>query len=211
VYIKKLAIFIAIILILFLLFLKKEDAMQQEQNFNIKAIIGLGNPGQKYVLNRHNIGFLIVDQLADRYNAFWDSKPNMELATVNIGGENILLIKPQTFMNDSGKVIPFLQKKGIKAENILVVHDELEFPFGKVKIRQGGSARGHNGLRSIIDRCGKEFVRLRFGIGRPAIKEMVSHHVLSNFTEDNSELERLIFESVDMIEELLASDSIQKE
>jgi len=185
--------------------------MPEEQNFDIKAIIGLGNPGPKYALNRHNIGFLIVDQLADRYNVFWEYRPNMELSTVNIGGKNVLLIKPQTFMNDSGKVVPFLQKKGIKAENILVVHDELEFPFGKVKIRQGGSARGHNGLRSIIDRCGKEFVRLRFGIGRPVTKEIVSHHVLSNFTEDNSELERLIFESVDMIEELLASDSIQKE
>ena len=206
---KKIIFFIVLILVLFFLSQRKRMYMPEKQSFDIKAIIGLGNPGQKYALNRHNIGFLIVDQLADRYNAFWESRPNMELATVNMGGKNVLLIKPQTFMNDSGKVIPFLQKKGIKAENILVVHDELEFPFGKVKIRQGGSARGHNGLRSIIDRCGKEFVRLRFGIGRPAIKEMVSHHVLSNFTEDNSELERLIFESVDMIEELLAPDSIQ--
>ena len=177
--------------------------MQEEQNFDIKAIIGLGNPGPKYVLNRHNIGFLIVDQLADRYNASWDSKPNMEVATVNINDKNILLIKPQTFMNDSGKVIPFLQKKGIKTENILVVHDELEFPFGKIRIRQGGSARGHNGLRSIIEHCGKEFVRLGFGIGRPPLKEMVSKHVLSNFTESNEALEEHIYQAVDMIEGLL--------
>ena len=177
--------------------------MQEEQNFDIKAIIGLGNPGPKYALNRHNIGFLIVDQLADRYNASWDSKPNMEVATVNINDKNILLIKPQTFMNDSGKVIPFLQKKGIKAENILVVHDELEFPFGKIKVRQGGSARGHNGLRSIIEHCGKEFVRLRFGIGRPPLKEMVSKHVLSNFTESNEALEERVYQAVDMIEGLL--------
>lgn len=199
---KKLIIFVIAIILIF--FLSKRMYMRQEQNFDIKAIIGLGNPGPKYALNRHNIGFLIVDQLADRYNAFWDSKPNMELSTVSIQGKNVLLIKPQTFMNDSGKVIPFLQKKGIKAENILVVHDELEFPFGKVKIRQGGSARGHNGLRSIIDRCGKEFARLRFGIGRPLIKEMVSHHVLSNFDESHDELEKLIFDSVDMIEGLFA-------
>ena len=181
--------------------------MPEEQNFDIKVIIGLGNPGPKYVLNRHNIGFLVVDQLADRYNAFWDSRPHMEFATVNIEGKNILLIKPKTFMNDSGKVIPFLQKKGIKPENILVVHDELEFPFGKIKIRQGGSARGHNGLRSIIDHCGKEFIRLRFGIGRPQIKEMVGRYVLTNFSESHDELEKLIFESVDMIEDLVNKKS----
>jgi len=177
--------------------------MQDEQSFDIKAIIGLGNPGPKYVLNRHNIGFLILDQLADRYNASWETKLNMELATVRIKDKNILLIKPQTFMNESGKVIPFLQKKGIKAEHILVVHDELEFPFGKIKIRQGGSARGHNGLRSIIEYCGKEFARLRFGIGRPPLKEMVSQHVLSNFTESNQELEGAMYQAVDMIEEIL--------
>lgn len=176
--------------------------MQDDQNFNIKAIVGLGNPGPKYVLNRHNIGFLILDQLADKYNASWDSKQNMDIAIVNIKDNNILLIKPQTFMNDSGKVIPFLQKKGIKAENILVVHDELEFPFGKVAVKKGGSARGHNGLRSIIEHCGKEFARLRFGIGRPVTKEMVSKYVLSNFTESNQLLEEFIYQAVEMIEDL---------
>jgi len=178
--------------------------MQEQQHFEIKAIIGLGNPGPKYAFNRHNIGFIVVDAIADRFNGFWDTKPNMEVATVTIQGKNILLIKPQTFMNTSGKVIPFLQKKGIKAENILVVHDELEMPFGKVKIKQGGSARGHNGLRSIIEYCGKEFVRLRFGIGRPAEKSMVSRHVLSNFTESDQEIEALVDQSVELIERLFA-------
>jgi len=200
-------IFVIIFLFVLMFFLSKQFSrmfMQEAQNFDIKVIIGLGNPGGKYSLNRHNIGFLIVDAMADRYNGFWDSKKNMEVATITLQGKNILLIKPQTFMNDSGKVIPFLQKKGIKAENILVVHDELEFPFGKIKVRQGGSARGHNGLRSIIEYCGKEFIRLRFGIGRPALKEMVSHHVLSNFIETSQELEELIYQSVDMIEDLFA-------
>ncbi|MFC1842633.1 aminoacyl-tRNA hydrolase [Candidatus Dependentiae bacterium] len=181
--------------------------MQEEQRFDIKAIIGLGNPGHKYALNRHNIGFLILDALGDKYNAVWEQRPNMELAPVTIHSKNILLIKPQTFMNDSGKVIPFLQKKGIKAENILVIHDELEFPFGKIRVRKGGSARGHNGLRSIIEHCGKEFIRLRFGIGRPISKDMVSKHVLSNFSETDQELEKEIYKSVDAIEELFLQDS----
>lgn len=176
--------------------------MQEQQNFEIKAIVGLGNPGSKYAFNRHNIGFIVVDAIADRFNGSWDAKPNMEFSTVSIKDKNILLIKPQTFMNVSGKVIPFLQKKGIKAENILVVHDELELPFGKVKIKQGGSARGHNGLRSIIEYCGKEFVRLRFGIGRPEDKSMVSRYVLSNFTESDQEIETLVNQSVDLIESL---------
>lgn len=194
--------------------------MQEKQNFDIKAIIGLGNPGHKFELNRHNIGFLILNALGDRYNAHWQAKPNMEFAEISIGEEigqevgekagagvgkgpkNILLIKPQTFMNDSGKVIGFLQKKGIKPEHILVVHDEMEFPFSKLQVRLGGSARGHNGLKSIIEHCGPEFFRLRFGISRPVNKDMVSQHVLSNFEQDSQDLEAAIYKAVDMIEDL---------
>jgi PTH1 family peptidyl-tRNA hydrolase len=91
----------------------------------------------------------------------------MLLAEVMINNKKVLLIKPQAFMNSSGNVIPFLSKQGIKAENILVVHDELEQPFGKISFKVGGSARGHNGVRSIIAACGENFVRVRFGIGRP--------------------------------------------
>ena len=176
--------------------------MQEKQNFYIKAIIGLGNPGHKFELNRHNIGFLIVNALGDRYGASWDDKPNMELAEIEVNSKKILLIKPQTFMNDSGKVIGFLQKNGIKPENILVVHDELEFPFSKLQIRLGGSARGHNGLKSIIEHCGPEFVRLRFGTDRPADREMVSNYVLSNFTQNSQDLEAAIYKAVNMIEAL---------
>lgn len=168
----------------------------------ILAIVGLGNPGQKYRENRHNIGFRVVDALADRYGASWQKKDVMELAAVEINGNKILLIKPQTFMNLSGKVIPFLTKQGIKQENILVVHDELEYPFGKITVRVGGSARGHNGLRSIIDYCGKNFVRLRFGIGRPEEKSMVGTYVLQNFSEDSAKVDQLIDQAVDMIEKI---------
>jgi len=173
-----------------------------------RVIIGLGNPGPKYSFNRHNIGFLVLDMLSDRHEGSWQKKEFMEISSIRINEQKVFLVKPQTFMNNSGKVIPFLNKQGIKAEDILVVHDELEYPFGKIKIRFGGSARGHNGLRSIIQHCGKDFYRLRFGIGRPEKKEMVGSYVLQNFSEPTKEVESMIEQSVEMIEELFASAEI---
>jgi len=169
----------------------------------ILAVIGLGNPGVKYHGTRHNIGFRVVDALAQRYGGKWQEKELFDLATIQIGDKKLLLVKPQTFMNQSGKVMPFLNKKGIKAENVLVVHDELEYPFGKIKIRFGGSARGHNGLRSIIEHVGKEFARLRFGIGRPEDRKMVGNYVLQNFAEPLAEVEQLIEDSAGLIENLI--------
>jgi peptidyl-tRNA hydrolase, PTH1 family len=168
---------------------------------NIKAIIGLGNPGMQYRNNRHNIGFKVLDALADRHGAKWNEKPLMHVADIQLNNQKVLLIKPQTFMNTSGQVIPFLQKKGIEAQNILVVHDELEKAFGSIMIRQGGSHRGHNGLRSLIGSCGQDFWRIRFGIGRPENKDDVSDYVLSNFQEDPAEIVRLIEEVIELIEE----------
>jgi len=171
-------------------------------DLDIKAIIGLGNSGPKYERTRHNIGFRIVDQLAQRYGSSWQKKGIMEIAPIMIGDTKILLVKPQTFMNNSGNVIPLLAKQGIKAENILVVHDELEKPFGNLSFRIGGSARGHNGLRSLIQACGPDFARLRFGIGRPEQKEEVGDYVLRNFLPaEQQELERLIDDAADMIEQ----------
>jgi PTH1 family peptidyl-tRNA hydrolase len=106
-------------------------------------------------------------------------------------------------MNDSGKVIPGLLKQGIKPENILVIHDELEQPFGKIQIRMGGSARGHNGLKSIIAACGDQFARMRFGIARPAIKEDVPEYVLEKFKENPAELDQLIHKAVAEIDKLI--------
>lgn len=171
----------------------------------ILAIIGLGNVGAQYRQTRHNIGFMIVDELANRYGGQWEHKELMDVATIRIGEKKVLLLKPQLFMNRSGCVIPFLNKQGIKPENILVAHDELEFPFGKMQTRFEGSARGHNGLRSLIEHCGTGFARLRFGIGRPERKEMVATYVLQNFSEDIVELDRLIQEAADKIEQVIAS------
>ena len=177
--------------------------MDQIQKSQIKAIIGLGNPGRQYMHTRHNAGFLILDALANRHAASWHKKDNAEVTSISVDGKSIMLIKPQTFMNSSGVVIPWLAKQGIKAENILVVHDELEQPFGIIKWRVGGSARGHNGLKSIIANAGDGFMRLRFGIDRPADKNQVPDYVLENFKENQSELERALEKAVDMIEDEL--------
>jgi len=175
------------------------------QKLAIKAIIGLGNPGSKFYHTRHNIGFRIVDELAQAHGAVWQKKNEMEYAEITIGDQRIALIKPQTFMNSSGRVIPALLKKGIKPENILVVHDELEKPFGNVSIKMGGSAKGHNGLRSIITACGPDFPRLRFGIGRPLNREEVPDYVLTNFSENPTELEQAMNNAVTTITELCTS------
>jgi PTH1 family peptidyl-tRNA hydrolase len=168
----------------------------------ILAIIGLGNPGRQYYHNRHNIGFKIIDALADRYGGEWRERENMESTEININGKKVILIKPQTFMNSSGKVLPYLLKQGIKPENILVIHDELELPFGSIKFKMGGSHKGHNGLKSIISVIGDQFPRLRFGIGRPDDRNEVPNYVLQNFKESDSEIENLVRQSIDMIESL---------
>ncbi len=166
----------------------------------IKAIVGLGNPGPKFQRHRHNIGFLVVDECARRHHAQWQQKDFLDVAEIQLHGNKVFLIKPQTFMNTSGKVIPWLQKKGVAPENIMVIHDELEKSFGHLSVKFGGSARGHNGLRSIIDYCGKDFHRLRFGIGRPERKEDVGDWVLSNFSEPQNEVDALIDQAADMLE-----------
>lgn len=171
----------------------------------IKAIIGLGNPGPRFSFTRHNAGFLVLDALADRYYGTWQEKGPMEIADITIADQRLLLIKPQTFMNESGKVIPLLLKQGIKSENILVVHDELEKPFGTLAFKEGGSHRGHNGLRSIIGVCGPEFKRLRFGIGRPERKEDVADYVLQKFDAPENQVHEQVDQAVDMIERALTS------
>lgn len=177
--------------------------MNTENQHPIKAIIGLGNPGPRFVFHRHNIGFRVVDVLCDRFFGTWHEQGDLLVADIQIDGTRIILIKPQTFMNLSGKAIAYLKKKGIDTENILVIHDELEKPFGSLAFSFGGSARGHNGLRSVIASGGKDFARLRFGIGRPERKEMVGDYVLQNFQEDPAEVDRLVDQAADMIEEMI--------
>lgn len=166
----------------------------------IKAIIGLGNPGHKFTHTRHNIGFRVIEAFGELYNAQWRTKDSFEYAEITKDSHKILLIKPQTFMNNSGVVIPFLTKQGIKPEEIIVVHDELELPFGVIKYKVGGSAKGHNGLKSIIAACGDNFGRLRCGIDRPEVKEEVPDYVLSQFTESEEVLSSFICAAVQQLQ-----------
>jgi peptidyl-tRNA hydrolase, PTH1 family len=165
----------------------------------IKAIVGLGNPGPKYFFTPHNIGFLIVDRLCQMFDGTWSEKQNMLVATITIDDKKILLIKPQTFMNSSGQILSSLNKLGVKIENLFVVHDEIDFAFGKVSIKDGGSARGHNGLRSLIEHGGQNFLRLRCGVGRPDNSEDVGDFVTAPFFQSQEQVQQLIEKSVNVV------------
>lgn len=185
----------------------KVKVMNIEKPQNIKAIVGLGNPGSKFTYTRHNIGFRILDYLGDKYNCDWSKKSdkshnNLEFCDIDVNNTRLILVKPLTFMNDSGKAINFLINKNIKPEEILVVHDELEKPFGKTAFKFGGSPRGHNGLKSIIAHIGKDFWRLRFGIDRPENKHEVPDYVLAKFSENSNLVENQIEEAAKNIEDL---------
>jgi peptidyl-tRNA hydrolase, PTH1 family len=168
----------------------------------IKAIIGLGNPGDRYYKTRHSIGYRIIDALVKACGESWHDRGTVQTAEITVNDRPVIAIKSNTYMNDSGKVIPFLFKKGIAASEILVIHDELEKPFGTMAVKVGGSHRGHNGLRSVIGVCGDGFARLRIGIGRPEDKQEVPHYVLAPF--DASEVE--VQEVIDKAVEFLASN-----
>ncbi len=166
----------------------------------IKAIIGLGNPGPAYTYTHHNAGFLVLDYIAEQKHASWEKKQNMEITSIQIYNQNILLVKPLTFMNNSGEVLGYLQKQGIQQNDILVVHDELELPFGELKFKFDGSAKGHNGLKSIMAHGGSNFLRLRFGIDRPASPEQVPDYVLARFTQSKNILQEKIDQAYNMID-----------
>ncbi len=146
---------------------------------------------------------MVVDALADKYQGHWQEKDTMAVASIMMNDKKVLLVKPLTFMNSSGVIFSSLHKKGITADQILVVHDELEKPFGSLAFKQGGSHRGHNGLRSIIEKIGADFLRLRFGIGRPASKAEVGDYVLAPFDASQDAVAKQIEMAVTMIEELV--------
>jgi len=166
---------------------------------DVKVIIGLGNPGPTFHWTRHNIGFLFVDALAQQHGVSWRTVGNVLVATLSSSSGTIMLVKPQTFMNNSGDCVPALLKKGIRAEQILVVHDELEKKFGTHQIRLGGSARGHNGLRSLVTRLGEGFWRLRLGIDRPAERDAVAQYVLAPFTPEEKARLDAVFQAAQLL------------
>ncbi|MBA4284203.1 MAG: aminoacyl-tRNA hydrolase [Xanthomonadaceae bacterium] len=147
----------------------------------LRAIVGLGNPGPEYERTRHNTGFWFVDLLADAHHGSFrhEAKFKGDLARIRIGGDEVLLLKPQTYMNKSGDAIqPLAAFYKLEPADILVAHDELDLPVGTMKLKRAGGHGGHNGLRSVHQHLGPDYLRLRIGIGHPGTKEQVLGYVL---------------------------------
>jgi len=147
--------------------------------------VGLGNPGAKYARNRHNIGFMVVDEIARRRGfASWRRRFQGETSEGTLESERVILLKPMTYMNESGRAVQeaasFFK---IGAGDVTVFQDELELPPGKLRVKTGGGIAGHNGLRSISAYIGNDYRRVRLGIGHPGVKELVHGHVLSDFAK----------------------------
>ena len=156
----------------------------------MKAIIGLGNPGKEYEQTRHNVGFLVVDALARQHGGTFVSKRSLEsdVAELNLGGERVLLVKPQTFMNASGRALAAVFKKfSVKLEDTVIVYDDADLPFGDVRTKASGSSAGHRGMESILSTLpkGSKVSRVRVGIGRPAHPDIpLDEFVLGRWTSE---------------------------
>lgn len=162
----------------------------------MKIIVGLGNPGNEYAKTRHNVGFMLIDALAEHLNiTLWKDKFNAQIAEGRIGAGKILLVKPQTYMNNSGEAVgPLMRWYKLEPEDIIVAHDDMDIPAGTIRIRKKGSSGGHNGIKSLISHIGSEnFARVRLGIGRPLPGWSVVKHVLAPFpAEDKAEVDKAI-------------------
>jgi PTH1 family peptidyl-tRNA hydrolase len=173
----------------------------------MKLICGLGNPGREYERNRHNIGFMVVEALLSRARAELNQeKFQAKVGQGSLGSERILFLEPQTYMNLSGRSLAEAARfYKVAVEDILVIHDELDLPFGRLQLKAGGGTGGHNGLKSSVQSLGADsFIRLRFGIGKPEgpnAKERVAGYVLSNFDDgERRQLEEFIGRAADMAE-----------
>lgn len=151
----------------------------------MRLIVGLGNPGAKYARNRHNIGFMAVDRIAEDHGfSPWKSKFQGQLSEGNLGGEKVILLKPETFMNLSGQSVgEAMRFYKLSPADLIVFHDELDLAPGKLKAKQGGGHAGHNGLRSIHAHVGDAYARIRLGIGHPGHKDKVAAYVLNDFAK----------------------------
>jgi PTH1 family peptidyl-tRNA hydrolase len=151
----------------------------------MKLFVGLGNPGAQYVRNRHNVGFMALDVIADEYRlGSWRKRFQGETTEGSLDGERVVLLKPLTYMNESGRSVGeaarFLK---IPVEDIYVFHDEIDLAPGKLKVKTGGGNAGHNGLRSITAHMGNDYHRVRIGVGHPGAKDAVAHYVLHDFAK----------------------------
>ena len=172
-------------------------------------IAGLGNPGTKHRNQRHNVGFMAADEIARRHSfGPWQRKFNAEIAEGRLAGGKVMLIKPQSFMNLSGQSIgEAMRYFKLTPDDLVVLYDEIDLQPAKVRIKKGGGAGGHNGIRSIDAHCGKDYRRVRIGIGHPGAKERVSGHVLGDFAKaDRSWLDPLLEAIADNAEKLASGD-----
>ena len=178
---------------------------------HLSLIAGLGNPGDKYARTLHNAGFWFVDALARKYRGDFrlDRKFDAEICRITVGGEDIWLLKPQSYMNGSGgPVRAALDYYRLDVGRLLVAHDEIDLPPGTVRLKSGGGHGGHNGLRDIIRHCGPDFMRLRLGVGHPGDKDLVTGYVLKRGSgEVEAAIERNVDEAVDVLP-LLVSDGL---
>jgi peptidyl-tRNA hydrolase, PTH1 family len=169
-------------------------------------VVGLGNPGREYAATRHNIGFMVADELAQRHGGSWRSKFSGEVADVRLDGARVALLKPQTFMNESGRsVSAAVRFYKVEPEAVLAVHDEVDLEVGRMQLRPGGGLAGHNGLRSLAQHLRtREFLRLRIGVGRPERGDPrpVADWVLSPF-DSSVDVGALVTRAADAVEALV--------
>ena len=181
----------------------------------MKLIVGLGNPGREYRETRHNVGFMVVDEIARRHGIDWASAPSQIAETLiakRFGDEPVMVAKPLTYMNNSGDAVAGLVRYfDVNHDDLFVVVDEAALPFGRLRARARGSAGGHNGLKSIIERLGTtEFSRLRLGVGRGDGRRDLADHVLARFESgEQADLETFITRAADAAE-LFAAEGIAK-
>ena len=163
-------------------------------------VVGLGNPGKKYRNNRHNIGFLTLEAIIQKFElSSAKSEFDSEVFKGEIERVKVIAIKPQTFMNLSGKsVAAFVRFYKIPVENVIVIHDDLDLAFGKIRIKTGGGSGGHNGIKSIDSLMAKDYIRIKIGIGHPGHRDLVSDYVLDNFTEEEKgKIEEIIEKAIE--------------
>jgi peptidyl-tRNA hydrolase, PTH1 family len=168
-------------------------------------VVGLGNPGRDYARNRHNVGYLVVDELARRHGGSWRSKFSGQLAEVRLDGHKVALLKPETYMNDSGRAVSAATRfYKVEPGEVLAIHDEGDFELGRLELKVGGGLAGHNGLRSVAQHLKtQDFLRLRVGVGRPerGDRRPLADYLLSNF-EAHDDAETLVSRAADAVEQL---------
>ncbi|NIP39716.1 MAG: aminoacyl-tRNA hydrolase [Candidatus Dadabacteria bacterium] len=172
-------------------------------------IAGLGNPGGEYEKTRHNVGFLLVDTIAQDIGVSITKRGFQSFYELgHFDGNKVLLLKPQTYMNNSGNAVREAKEYyKIDTENIIVIHDEMDIPLGRIKLKNGGGSAGHKGIKSIISNIGSDnFPRVRIGVGKPYDKDRVIKHVLSNFNkEQNEELKQVLESAKESVYEIITN------